>query len=104
VRYQLLAHEEVARVIRVRGPRCSIFALAPFGELVVADVVLYSLALFVEFAALIHVRQHEPELRGHFRIPLRTSGVVVLASLPIAVLLLVIALGVRDGSYVSFRP
>jgi amino acid transporter len=77
----------------------SIFALAPFGELVVADVVLYSLALFVEFAALIHFRRHEPDLRGDFRIPLGTTGVTMLASLPVAVLLLVIALGVRDGTY-----
>jgi len=77
----------------------SIFALAPFGDLVVADVVLYSLALFVEFAALIHFRLREPDLRGDFRIPLGTRGVVFLASLPVAVLLLVIALGVRDGTY-----
>ena len=77
----------------------AIFALAPFGELVVADVVLYSLALFVEFAALIHFRRHEPDLRGDFRIQLGTSGVVILASLPVAVLLLVIALGVRDDTY-----
>lgn len=77
----------------------SIFALAPFGELVVADVVLYSLALFVEFAALVQFRRREPELRGAFRIPLGTTGVVMLASLPVAVLLLVIALGVRDGTY-----
>lgn len=77
----------------------SIFALAPFGELVVADVVLYSLALFVEFAALIQLRLRQPELRGHFRIPVGTSGVVLLASLPVAILILVIALGVRDGTY-----
>ncbi|MEO7042793.1 MAG: APC family permease [Gemmatimonadaceae bacterium] len=77
----------------------SIFALAPFGELVVADVVLYSLALFVEFAALIQFRLHQPELRGHFRIPTGTTGVVSLACLPVAILLLVIVLGVRDGTY-----
>ena len=77
----------------------SIFALAPFGELVVADVVLYSLALFVEFAALIQFRRREPELRGDFRIPVGTTGVVLLALLPVAILLLVIALGVRDGTY-----
>ena len=77
----------------------SIFALAPFGELVVADVVLYSLALFLEFAALIHFRQREPDLRGDFRIPTGTAGVIFLASLPVAVLLLVIVLGVRDGTY-----
>ena len=36
---------------------------------------------------------------GDFRIPLGTSGVVMLACLPVAVLLLVIVLGVRDGTY-----
>lgn len=77
----------------------SVFALVPFSELVVADVVLYSLALFLEFAALIHFRRREPELRGDFRIPLGTSGVVMLACLPVAVLLLVIVLGVHDGTY-----
>jgi len=98
----------IARVNRHDVPRnavlasavCySIFALAPFGELVVADVVLYSLALFVEFAALVQFRMHQPELRGHFRIPVGTAGVVTLACLPVAILLLVIALGVRDGTY-----
>jgi len=77
----------------------SIFALASFGELVVADVVLYSLALFVEFAALIQLRLRQPELRGDFRIPVGTTGVALLASLPVAILLLVIGLGVRDGTY-----
>ncbi|MDQ2889490.1 MAG: APC family permease [Gemmatimonadota bacterium] len=77
----------------------SVFALAPFGELVVADVVLYSLALFLEFAALIHFRRREPNLRGVFRIPAGTAGVIFLASLPVSVLLVVIALGVRDGTY-----
>ena len=77
----------------------SVFALAPFGELVVADVVLYSLALFLEFAALISFRMREPALRGDFRIPCGTAGVVFLASLPVTVLMLVIALGVRDGTY-----
>ncbi len=96
---RLNRHDVPRNAVIVSAVCYSIFALAPFGELVVADVVLYSLALFVEFAALIQFRRREPELRGDFRIPLGTSGVVVLASFPVAVLLLVIALGVRDGTY-----
>lgn len=77
----------------------SVFALVPFSDLVVADVVLYSMALFLEFAALVHFRRHEPGLRGAFRIPVGTAGVVLLAALPTTVLVLVILLGVRDGEY-----
>lgn len=77
----------------------SIFALVPFADLVVADVVLYSLALFLEFAALVHFRRYEPELRGAFRIPVGTVGVVLISTLPVAVLVAVIALGARDGEY-----
>lgn len=79
----------------------SLFALAPFAQLVVADVVLYSLALFLEFAALVHFRRRHPELRGEFRIPTGTAGVALLASLPVIVLAIVIALGVRDGDYAA---
>ena len=75
----------------------SIFTLLPFAELVVADVVLYALALFLEFGALIQLRKREPSLRGTFRIPVNRSGVIVLASIPGVILLVVIALGVLDG-------
>ncbi|MDB4882382.1 MAG: Amino acid transporter [Gemmatimonadetes bacterium] len=77
----------------------SLFMLLPFSGLVVADVLLYSLALMLEFAALIALRRREPSLRGAFRIPLGTNGVVVLAALPMAVLLLVVALSFADGEY-----
>ncbi|MGI8546009.1 MAG: APC family permease [Gemmatimonadaceae bacterium] len=77
----------------------SVFALVPFADLVVADVMLYSLALFLEFAALVHFRRHEPELRGAFRVPTGTTGVVLLAALPMVVLAAIIVLGARDGEY-----
>ena len=77
----------------------SVFMLIPFNGLVVADVLLYSLALMLEFGALIRLRQREPLLRGDFRIPLGTAGVAALAALPMAVLLLVIGLSVADGEY-----
>ena len=77
----------------------SLFMLLPFSGLVVADVLLYSLALLLEFASLIQLRMREPELRGAFRIPLGTAGVVVIAVLPLAVLLLVVGLSFADGEY-----
>jgi amino acid transporter len=77
----------------------SLFMLIPFGGLVVADVLLYSAALMLEFGALIALRRREPALRGTFRIPLGTAGVAVLAALPLAVLMLVIGLSVADGEY-----
>jgi amino acid transporter len=77
----------------------SLFMLLPFGGLVVADVLLYSLALMLEFAALIELRRREPGLRGAFRIPLGTRGVAALAALPLGVLLLVVVLSFADGEY-----
>ncbi|HVF39078.1 MAG TPA: APC family permease [Gemmatimonadaceae bacterium] len=77
----------------------SVFAALSFAHLVVADVLLYSMALFLEFAALIAIRRNEPELRGAFRIPLGTRGVALLASLPVMVLLVVTVLELQDGEY-----
>jgi amino acid transporter len=77
----------------------SVFMLLPFSGLVVADVLLYSLALMLELASLVTLRQREPALRGAFRIPVGTAGVAMLATLPLAVLLVVIALSFADGEY-----
>ncbi|MFL5607751.1 MAG: APC family permease [Gemmatimonadaceae bacterium] len=77
----------------------SLFMLLPFSGLVVADVLLYSLALMLELGALVKLRRAEPELRGAFRIPVGTVGVAMLGSLPLAVLLLVTGLSVADGEY-----
>ena len=77
----------------------SFFALLPLGQLVVADVVLYALALSLEFAALIALRKKEPELRGSFRIPLPRAGVIALALLPLTILVAVVVLSFRDGEY-----
>ena len=63
------------------------------------NVLLYSLALFLEFAALIQLRKREPELRGAFRIPVNRASVIALAALPMIVLVGVIAISFRDGEY-----
>ena len=75
------------------------FVLIPFGSLVVADVLLYSLALSLEFASLVALRRREPNLRGAFRIPLGANAVTTLAALPMLVLLIVIYLSFRDREY-----
>jgi amino acid transporter len=77
----------------------SVFALLSFVHLVVADVLLYSMALFLEFAALIALRKRKPSLRGSFRIPLGTTGVTVLALLPAVILVGVVAMEMSDGEY-----
>ena len=74
----------------------SVFALVSFGGLVVADVLLYTMALSLEFAALVALRVREPQLRGPWRIPLGTRGVAVLAALPLTILLGVTALELHD--------
>lgn len=77
----------------------SCFALVSFSKLVVADVLLYSLALFLEFGALIQLRKAEPSLRGVFRIPLSRAGVAVLAALPMIMLIGVVGVSLADGQY-----
>ena len=77
----------------------SVFMLLPFGSLVIADVLLYSLALMLELGSLVMLRAREPELRGAFRIPLGTGAVALLALLPFTVLLLVVTLSFADGEY-----
>jgi amino acid transporter len=77
----------------------SVFALLSFVHLVVADVLLYSMALFLEFAALIALRKKNPNLRGSFRIPLGRGGVIALALLPVVILVGVVAMEMTDGEY-----
>lgn len=77
----------------------SVFAVLSLQGLVVADVLLYAMALFLEFGALIALRRREPALRGVYRIPLGTGGVAALAALPMIILVLVVGLEIRDGEY-----
>jgi amino acid transporter len=77
----------------------SVFALLSFAHLVVADVLLYSMALFLEFGALIALRINEPELRGAYRIPTGTGGVIILTAIPVVILTVVTGLETKDGEY-----
>jgi amino acid transporter len=85
------------RAILVSAVCYSVFALLPFAQLVVADVILYSMALALEFAALLRLRVREPDLRGTFRLRLGVRGVAVLAAMPMCILAVTIWLSWRGG-------
>ena len=91
--------EVPVRSILLASTLYSAIALLPFGELISADVVLYALALGLEFAALIRLRRTEPELRGTFRLPVGRTGLIVLALLPMLILLGVTSLQFSEGEY-----
>jgi hypothetical protein len=74
------------------------FALMGFGGLLSADVLLYTAALALEFGALIRLRESEPDLRGPFRVPVGRAGLMALAALPIALILVGVRLELRDAS------
>jgi len=57
----------------------SLFALLDFRKLVVLDVLLYSIALTLEFAALIKLRRHRPDLERPFKIPGGWPGLTLAA-------------------------
>jgi amino acid transporter len=57
----------------------SLFALLDFRKLVVLDVLLYSIALTLEFAALIKLRRHRPDLERPFKIPGGWPGLTLTA-------------------------
>jgi amino acid transporter len=103
-----LLPRKLATVDRHATPRAAVlvsavfysgFALLSFVHLVVADVLLYSLALLLEFAALIALRKKAPDLRGTFRIPLGDGGVIALALLPALILAGVVGIEISEGDY-----
>jgi amino acid transporter len=74
----------------------SVFTLLPFAGLLAGDVLLYTAALALEFAALLRLRQAEPGLRGAFRVPVGVPVLTVLAALPVLLLVVAVALEVRS--------
>lgn len=85
-----------ANAVLVSAVVYSVFSLLPFGGLLAGDVLLYTAALGLEFAALIRLRRAEPTLRGVFRVPLGVPWLVTLASLPLVVLVVGLVLEVRS--------
>ena len=88
-----------SRAVLLSAVCYSTFALLPFGQLVVADVLLYSMALALEYAALIRLRTREPALRGAFRVPVGTAGIWFLVSVPSVILAITIGLSFVDGEF-----
>src|SRR5213082_464942 len=76
-----------ANAVLVSAVVYSLFSLLPFGGLLAGDVLLYTAALGLEFAALIQLRRAEPALRGAFRVPLGAPALAVLGALPILLIL-----------------
>ena len=74
----------------------SVCAVLPFGGLLAGDVLLYTAALAMEFAALLRLRQVEPELRGAFRVPLGVFGLGVLAAMPILFIVTAVVLEIQS--------
>ena len=87
------------RSILLASSLYSIIALLPFGELISADVLLYAIALALEFAALIRLRRSEPTLRGSFRVPVGQVGLIALALCPMLVLLGVTGVEIAAGEF-----
>ena len=88
-----------ANAVLVSAVFYSFFALVSFSGLVVADVLLYAMALLLEFGSLIVLRRREPDLRRAYRIPIGLGGVTALAAVPAVVLLLIVGLSLLDLEY-----
>jgi len=77
----------------------SVLALLPFGDLIAADVLLYAIALALEFAALIQLRRTEPDLRGAFRLPFGRRGLMLLALCPMIILVGITGIEIAEGEH-----
>jgi amino acid transporter len=76
----------------------ALFAALSFGKLVLIDVLLYSAALSLEFAALIALRKRAPEMSRPFRIPGGWPGVILVALAPLSCGALLVITSVRSES------
>ena len=68
----------------------SLFTLSAFSSLVVVDVIVYSAALILEFAALIVLRWTEPGMKRPVRVPGGWAGVFLVTAFPVAVVALAV--------------
>ncbi len=65
----------------------AIFSLQSFSSLVVTDVILYTSALLLEFAALIVLRIKRPEMPRPYKIPGGLIGTILIMLMPTGVLI-----------------
>lgn len=74
-----------------------VFAALPFGKLVVIDILLYSAALALEFAALLVLRRREPDLPRPFKIPGGWFALILLTIAPMIFAATVLAATLTDA-------
>jgi amino acid transporter len=74
----------------------AIFCFGAFTSLVVVDVFVYSLALMLEFAALIALRLKKPDMPRPFKIPGGWWGLILVVLLPTLVVLFAVYQTVVD--------
>jgi len=65
----------------------AVFSILPFQILVMIDVVLYSLSLVLQFAALFQLRVTEPNMDRPYRVPVQKVGMLVFIAPPVALCL-----------------
>jgi amino acid transporter len=78
-----------------------------FDSLLVASVVMYGVALLLEYAALIALRITQPKMRRPFRIPLGWFGVIVAAAVPAIILVMASVKSFQDpdaGGWAFLAP
>jgi amino acid transporter len=68
----------------------SLFTLSAFSSLVVVDVILYSAAMLLEFAALVALRIKAPGMKRPYRIPGGWTGIFLVCVFPAGVLALAV--------------
>ena len=74
----------------------SVFSWSTFENLVVVDVIVYAVALLLEFAALIVLRRTLPDVPRPVRVPGGWAGVWLVSLSPLAVLVLAVAGTLHD--------
>lgn len=75
----------------------ALFAALPFGKLVVIDILLYSAALALEFAAFIVLRKIAPEMPRPFKIPGGWIAAILIAIVPIGFASIVLIATLSDA-------
>jgi amino acid transporter len=68
----------------------SVFILGPFQSLVVVDVIIYSGALLLEFAALAVLRKKEPNMERPYKIPGGWPVIILICFFPTAIVVLAV--------------
>ncbi len=74
----------------------SVFTLSSFASLVVVDVILYSAALTLEFAALVALRIKYPNAKRDFKVPGGWLGIILVCLFPAGVLALAVISTIQE--------